>query len=257
MSESKKVKKVYFFIASFVFTIMICSRVSCEPPLGSECGEIGSGLFYREPEKMIALTFDDGPHYKYTPMILDALKKYNAKATFFVIGERIKYTPEIIKRIHDEGHSIGNHTYSHSELTKIHSDKAYNEINKTNEAIFELTNQKPILVRPPLGARNKRTDAIIRDEGMSVILWNVDSRDWSSQNTNKIYSHVKKNAREGDIVLMHDFYLQSAEAVEMILEAFITDGFRFVTVNELIEAKYELEPGRVYYSQRKVLKQKD
>lgn len=181
-------------------------------------------------KKRVALTFDDGPHPKYTPKLLDGLAERNVKVTFFVIGESAANYPEILKRMSDEGHIIGNHTYSHVQLSCISQEKAVTEITNTNNIIKEATGSLPKYIRPPYGSLPK---SLKSETGLTPVLWNVDPRDWSVLNTNSVVNHVVKNAKDGSIILLHDIFDTSVDAALLIIDKLTQEGFEFVTIDEL------------------------
>ena len=204
-----------------------------------------------DPEdKLVALTYDDGPHPKYTSEILDVLKKHNAQATFFMLGERAKELPDVVLRMYHEGHSIGNHTYDHTELTRLNDKGIILQINRTNDIIEGITGMRPILMRPPLGLRNKRIDDLINGQNMYNILWNVDPVDWDSKGAELIHNAVAKKVQNGDIVILHDFYPNTVTATDMILTTLGARGYRFVTVDDLLRFDEKAAREDVYYSGR-------
>lgn len=182
--------------------------------------------------KKIAITFDDGPHPEYTLKLLDGLKERNVKATFFVIGENVSNNPDVIKRMAEDGHLIGNHTYSHVQLTCISEEKAITEINKTSELITTYAGVSPKYIRPPYGMYS---DALKRETNLTPVLWTVDPRDWSVLNTDSVVKHVLKRAKSGDIILLHDIFDTSVEAAFQIIDALKAEGYEFVTVDEFIK----------------------
>lgn len=184
-------------------------------------------------KKKIAITFDDGPHPVYTLKLLDGLAQRNVKATFFIIGESAERYPEVIKRIYDEGHLIGNHTYSHVQLTCISSTRAIEEIRKTNDIVASITGETVRYVRPPFGLYNKTLAA---SSNLIPILWTVDPRDWSVLNTNSVVSHVVKKVKENDVILLHDIFDTSVDAALQIIDILLEQGYTFVTVDELKES---------------------
>jgi polysaccharide deacetylase family sporulation protein PdaB len=194
-------------------------------------------------EKLIAFTFDDGPDPKSTPQILDLLNKYQAKATFFVIGNRIDRFPEVVQREAAEGHEVANHTYNHIYFTrKINSSTISNEIVNTKKKITDVTGKTCRWFRPPGGFYDETIVNIARQNGYTVILWSwhQDTRDWSSPGVKKIVNKVLDNARNGDIVLLHDNVrgsTQTIQALEKILPELSKRGFRMVTLSELMEHK--------------------
>lgn len=188
-------------------------------------------------EKILALTFDDGPHPKYTDEILDILVKYNVKATFFVIGKNAERYPKIIKRISDGGHEIGNHTYSHVTAEKVSSEKFKEELYKTHSALRRITGKAPVLFRPPTGHCNAVTVKCATEMDYKLIVWTVDTRDWSHESTQSIVNTVKKRARSGSIVLFHDYISSPSptpEALRILIPYLLNEGYRFVTVSELL-----------------------
>lgn len=191
--------------------------------------------------KMVALTFDDGPDPKTTPQALDILKKYGAKATFFMVGQNIDGNEAIVKRVHNEGHQIGIHTWDHPVLTKLPLETAQKEILDTQTAINNVIGIKPTITRPPYGAINA---TIQNSVYQSFIMWNVDSLDWKTRNTKAIMQEIAKT-QPGSIILMHDIHQTSIDALPSVLEYLKSNGYTLVTVDELLEG--QLEPHRIYY----------
>ena len=189
-----------------------------------------SSSMVEEPPK-IAITFDDGPSSQCTGRLLDGLKERNVKATFFLIGENAKENPELVKRLDEEGHLIGNHTYSHVQLTGIPEEEACEELLKTSREVEIITGEHLEYVRPPFGSWNDRLDCDIL---MIPVLWSVDSRDWTTTNVSEIVQRVVTQARENDIILMHDYYASSVEAALQIVDQLKERGYEFVTADELI-----------------------
>lgn len=193
-------------------------------------------------DKFIALTFDDGPDAKLTPKILELLEKYDAKATFFVVGERVKRYPELVKKELAAGHEIGNHSFRHPAFETLSVNTIKNEMDQTQQVIYQTTGHKAVLFRPPGGVYNENIINLAKQNNMQLILWSwhQDTRDWSSPGVNKIVRKVLNNARNGDIVLMHDFVYRSSqtpEALKVILPELKKRGFSFVTVSELLTHK--------------------
>ncbi|WP_240941381.1 polysaccharide deacetylase family protein [Paenibacillus sp. HB172176] len=190
-------------------------------------------------EKLISLTFDDGPNSRMTPLILDILKQYDAKATFFVVGNRISKNMDIIKREVAEGHEVANHTYNHILFTQNHSIESINrEMIKTKELIEMVAGQDSPWFRPPGGNINDSVIKAAKDNGYTVVLWSwhQDTKDWRAPGVDAIVQKVLKNARNGDIVLMHDNVQgsdQTYKALKKILPELQRRGFRFVTISEL------------------------
>lgn len=181
--------------------------------------------------KKIALTFDDGPHPYYTQQLLKGLKERNVKVTFFITGQNVEAYPEIVKEIYEDGHLIGNHTYSHIQLTSQNEESFKQEIRKTNEVIREVTGQDTIYVRPPYGSWNKEFE---KELNMFPVLWTVDPLDWCSSDASRIVRSVCSKAKENDIILMHDQYKTTVTAALKIVDELTQKGYEFVTVDELL-----------------------
>lgn len=177
----------------------------------------------------IALTFDDGPSI-YTEELLDGLEERGVKATFFLIGKSAEIYPEIVKREAKEGHIVGNHTYNHVEISKLSVEDARNEIEKTNEILGNLTQKRIEYVRPPFGIWEEELD----DLDMLSVMWTIDTLDWTTENADEIVNKVVTQATENDIILMHDCYKSSVQAALRIIDLLHAEGFRFVTVDELL-----------------------
>lgn len=190
----------------------------------------GTDAQHQEKQK-IALTFDDGPHPSGTPILLDGLAERNVKVTFFVIGENAVKYPKLLTREAEEGHIIGNHTYSHVDLTKMSQEAAECELEKTNAAIEAVTGKKTEYMRPPYGAWKKEME---EKTGMMAVLWNVDPLDWKTENETEIVNKVVTETEENDIILLHDCYLSSAKAALRIIDIMQAKGYEFVTVDELL-----------------------
>lgn len=184
-----------------------------------------------EVAKKIALTFDDGPHPKYTEQLLDGLKERNVTVTFFVTGENAQNYPDIIRREQEEGHLIGNHTYSHIQLTSRNRETFREELVKTNEILEDITGEKVSFVRPPYGSWDKSFE---KELNMFPVLWNIDPLDWCSHNADCIAAKVVEKAGDGDIILMHDYYDTSVTAALEVVDVLQRKGFQFVTVEEIL-----------------------
>ncbi len=193
-------------------------------------------------KKVIALTFDDGPTPGYTDKILKILRKYNVKATFFVIGSKAQKYPSLVRREANYGHEIANHTYTHPKISKL-SFKAYKtEMKKTQNVVKKITGSTPVLMRPPYGDLNESATRYTQKLGFKMILWSwdQDTRDWSHPGVNTIVKKVLNNASSGDIVLFHDNNTtmgQTASALETIIPELKRRGYSFVTVSELLKLK--------------------
>lgn len=184
-----------------------------------------------EEIKKIALTFDDGPHPFYTEQLLDGLKERGVHATFFVTGEHAKLHPDVIRRMQEEGHLIGNHTYSHIQLKDSNREEFRQELIKTNEVIEGITGEEVMFVRPPYGTWDKSFE---KELNMFPVLWSVDPLDWCSSNADCIARKVEENAGENDIILLHDYYETSVTAALEIVDELMEEGYTFVTVDEIL-----------------------
>ena len=190
----------------------------------------------KRSRKAVALTFDDGPNPNTTPVALELLKKYNAKATFFMVGRAVAGNENIIKQVVAEGHQIGNHSWSHPLLTKISLEQAKSQINDTTEALKKASGQDVHIMRPPYGGINSAIQAAV---DQSFILWDIDTLDWKNRNTASIMKEVRKT-QPGSIILMHDIHQTSIDALPTVLQYLTEQGFELVTVEELMGDQLEL-----------------
>lgn len=241
MKNIKKREKMYFysFLLVFLSFFILILPLSVKGGVG-ERKDIANVYSHKENCDMkIALTFDDGPHGVKTAVILDILKKYSVPATFFVLGENAEKHPEIIKREIKEGHEIGNHTYSHLAISEKNISGMRDEIIKTENSVYEITEYRPKLFRPPEGRCNENIASIAASLDYSVILWNIDTRDWAHTSRDCIVDMVLNNIESGDIVLFHDAVSgksNTADALEIIIPKLKEKGYIFVTVSELLES---------------------
>lgn len=180
----------------------------------------------------VALTFDDGPNARYTPLLLEGLRKRNIHATFFLLGENILKNKELLLRMQKDGHLIGCHTWSHVQLDKISPSSANREILKTNSLIYHITGTYPTCLRPPYGAWKKDLELPVT---MLPVFWDVDTLDWQSQNPESILDIVRKNVKDGSIILMHDSYDSSVRAALAITDELTEKGYDFVTADQLLD----------------------
>lgn len=195
--------------------------------------------------KMIALTFDDGPNYN-TNKVLEVLEQYNVPATFFVLGSKVKGNEHIIKRIKESGSEIGNHTYNHKILTKLKDEEIKKEIDSTSNQIYSVTGEYPTLLRPSYGIVNKKVKSLA---DTPIIIWDIDTLDWKYHNSKKIAGRVLSKSKDGSVVLMHDVYSSTANALKIIIPELKERGYTFVTVSELFYYKgVELKKEKVYGS---------
>lgn len=195
-----------------------------------------------EDEKVIALTFDDGPDNDFTPQILDILKKHNVKATFFVVGEKVGWHPEILKREYEEGHEIGNHTFTHINVSKRGYSDIDKEISDTQDVIKKIIGEEPKIFRPPYRAISKEMCSIVKNKDMNIILWsNLDPRDWSNPGVYYIVNTITSKVENGNIILLHDYNnlrnskSQTIQALDVVIPKLKEMGYKFVTVSQLVQ----------------------
>lgn len=232
---------IIFFglIANFIFQGKITATFkNTTDDLAEAANIISNGP---RDKKLLALTFDDGPHPIYTEEILDILKEYDVKATFFILGKHGELYPEILQRQKEEGHEIGIHSYNHINLRKEKAEVIESEFNRTQEIIYRSTGEKARVFRPPYGTYNQAVYDIAMKNDCKIILWTYyqDSRDWSNPGVDKIVETVVSQATNGDIILFHDHNEasenQTIEALKIILPELISRGYSFATVSELLE----------------------
>ncbi|HZJ57711.1 MAG TPA: polysaccharide deacetylase family protein [Clostridia bacterium] len=189
--------------------------------------------------KQVAITFDDGPDDYFTPQVLDILKEYDIRSTFFILGSVAQNNRDILKRIDDEGHVVASHGWGHKNFTKLSKNKAIQELKRTNELIEEVTGKSNTLFRLPYGAFNKKVLKTVADEGFHNIYWSIDPRDWSGISPNRILNDVKKNLKPGAIILLHSSGSEksipnSIKALPKIIEYIQGQGYDIVTIPELL-----------------------
>lgn len=182
--------------------------------------------------KRVALTFDDGPNPKTTKYILDLLKKYDAKATFFMLGSRVQYYPDLVRETFNNGHEIGNHTWSHSVLTKMNSKQILKEFDQTEQAIVNVLGENSTVFRPPYGATNERVKGLIPRLSVN---WTIDTLDWKHRDANKLLPAIKSHMHNNAIILMHDIHQSTADGLEPVLAYLQKEGYEFVTVTEILD----------------------
>jgi peptidoglycan-N-acetylglucosamine deacetylase len=185
------------------------------------------------PTKYVVLTFDDGPDVAYTPKILDILAKYDAKATFFEIGKNVVKHPELTKRIHAAGHSVENHTWTHADLRKLSATAFRQEVSSTDQAIRAQLGSTPACLRPPYGGMNATVRQRARALGKDLVVWTIDSRDWTKPGTTAIVKRVLAGVHSGSVILMHDGggdRSQTIAALPTILKSLKAQGYGFRTL---------------------------
>ena len=198
------------------------------------------------PKPRIALTFDDGPS-DVTDRVLDALEKEGAKAAFFVLGERVAGCESKLRRMAAGGFQIGNHTWSHECIREIPEGEVRSTVARTSDAIQGACGVAPSAMRPPWGKWSDAALAVLGEMGLSAVFWNVDPRDWKAGDAQSTIEHVFDQADDGCIVIMHDYYETTADAVEVIVPELVSRGFELVTVDELAQKAGGLQPGERYY----------
>lgn len=181
--------------------------------------------------KRVALTFDDGPHKSVTEEILNILDEFDAKATFFMLGKNVKEYPEIAKEVHNRGHIIGNHTWTHPVLTKLSISEVQNEYNQTEEMIFNTIGEYTTIFRPPYGATNDKIKAVIPTLAVN---WSLDTLDWKHRNAQTLLNIVKKSIHNNAVILMHDIHQPTADGLRAVLQYLQSEGYEFTTVDEVL-----------------------
>ncbi|WP_066360620.1 polysaccharide deacetylase family protein [Herbidospora mongoliensis] len=199
---------------------------------------------YCERYKCIALTFDDGP-WPYTPALLDTLKKHKAKATFFVLGRKVESRADMMKRMVDEGHEIGNHTWDHPDLTKLSDEEIMAEIAGTQQIIQETAGITPTFMRPPNGATNSRVGSLMKSLGLPQILWTGSTLDWQARDTKVIKERTLKFAKRDAVILLHDIVPETVKAMETVVDTLTKKGYKLVTVSTILGDRV-LKPGEAW-----------
>ncbi len=203
----------------------------------------GSGVSFSRvlvSGKYVAITFDDGPQPQNTPRLLDMLRARNIKATFYVIGRSVKLYPQIVRRTVAEGHEIGNHSETHRLLTKLGDSELRQEMIRCRDAVQNAAGVQPRTMRPPYGGLLQRQRQLVYDEfGYPTILWSVDPLDWKKPGAGVITSRILAGASPGGIVLAHDLHAQTVDAMPATLDGLLRQGYKFVTVSQLIAMKIE------------------
>jgi peptidoglycan/xylan/chitin deacetylase (PgdA/CDA1 family) len=194
--------------------------------------------------RKLALTFDDGPNEPYTPQLLEVLDTHGAHATFFFIGRFVAERPNIARSVVAAGHSIGNHSYSHRDLTRLSEPELLSDIEATNRVIEDVTGVSPTLFRPPFGKRNRRMFSVVKKYGMTPVLWRAACYDWRTTSHEKIVNTLLSQIRGGEVILLHDGShrrigvdrAQCVRATEKILRHYRSAGYEFLTVPEMMRS---------------------
>lgn len=196
------------------------------------------------PGGYVALTFDDGPSARFTPKVLDILKKHRVKATFFVLGENVARNKDIVARAAAEGHEIASHSWNHPNLSKMSRAQVISQMDRTSAVIREATGHTPTLMRPPYGATNRALGNMLMTRyGMASVLWDVDTVDWKHPGVNVVINRAVRGARNGSIILLHDIHASTLQAVEGVVEGLLARGFKPVTVSELMRIGHGTKGG--------------
>lgn len=184
---------------------------------------------------LVAMTFDDGPHPVLTPRLLDILKTRHIRATFYVIGRNVARYPDIVKRMVDEGHEIGNHSWQHPVLSRLGTASVLRELDRTSEAVYQAVRRIPVTMRPPYGALTGTQRAmILKDRDMPTILWSVDPEDWRRPGAQIVANRILGGARPGAIILSHDIHSPTVKAMPAALDGLLDKGYRFATVSMIL-----------------------
>ncbi len=208
---------------SLVF-VSVLVVVSCQPS-------------FAEQEKLIALTFDDGPHRTMTDDILEVLARYDVKATFFVIGRNALEYPDVLRRVAAAGHEIGNHTHTHPKLREQNAESFAEELTEAEKAIGETIGISPTLFRPPEGFLEGVIETVAKEHGYRTVLWSVDTLDWTDAPATDIERRIMQGVKDGGIILCHDYIVgkgHTAEALNRVIPRLLEEGYRFVCVSELL-----------------------
>ncbi len=201
-----------------------------------------------DPNKpMLALTFDDGPS-AHTERLLDLFEKHGGKGTFFVLGNMIDGRETTLQRIFVEGHEIGNHSWSHRQLTTLSEEEITDQIMMTRAKIYDITGADCLIVRPPYGSYDETVQKVGADLDVYFINWSVDTLDWKHKDARAIYDEIINSAKDGSIILCHDLHKTTVDAMVTVIPKLIESGYQLVTVSELMEhSENRLEPGNIYY----------
>ena len=235
--------KRYWIIILALLLVSVCA--GARQPEGQITETAAKTATVPEDEiKYVALTFDDGPSPRCTPQLLDGLEARDVRATFFVVGCQVEKDPDIVVRMAAEGHQVGNHSYDHKELDKLSVREAAEDMEKNDALLRRLLGAGDYWVRPPYGLLSESERQAL---AVPVIGWSLDTEDWKSKNTEKILDILYRQVSDGDIILLHDRYLNSVSAALQAIDHLQQQGYRFVTVSELLAIRgIEAVPGMTY-----------
>lgn len=228
------------FLAGTLLAVFLSARLSCRADAAAAAAV--------ETEKLLALTFDDGPRRSTTSALLDGLVRRGVHATFFLVGSNLDGNEELILRMEAEGHQVGIHSYNHKMLTGLNAADLYTEVGALRDRLTDLLGHDGFLLRPPYG---KTDDALRRRAGAPIILWSIDPEDWSDDDSDRQTALILSQVQDGDIILLHDIYPSSVDTALRVVDALLDEGYYFVTVDELFAARgVTPENGKVYRSLR-------
>lgn len=217
--KSKVLK--WLWIVVLLFGAWICGQNTAKAVQSYSCID----------DKKVAITFDDGPNPQYTELLLDGLRERNVRATFFLIGKQAEEYPDLVKKMDEDGHLIGNHTYSHVDLCKQSEEGVVEQVDRTNDIIEEITGKRPVYIRPPFGSWNRSLE---EQTGMLEIFWTVDPRDWECTDCSRVIERTLEDVKDGSILLFHDASPSSVRAALAVVDILKERGYEFVTADELI-----------------------
>jgi peptidoglycan-N-acetylglucosamine deacetylase len=190
-------------------------------------------------QKIVALTFDDGPDNEITPGIINILTKYQVRGSFFFIGEKVQKNQDVVKKAYHAGNLVLSHSFYHNDLSKEGKTKIAEDLRMSDEAIKDVIGKSPAIFRPPYGATNEHVISTAKDQNLKIVLWSIDTLDWSQKETNNISQNVLRNVRNGDIILFHsnEDKIETLKALPSIIMGLQKKGFRIVTLDKLLEVK--------------------
>jgi peptidoglycan/xylan/chitin deacetylase (PgdA/CDA1 family) len=224
-------RKKYIILSLMVAGFIITGLYSLLAGVETASYSVADDETEQAEKKQIAITFDDGPNPYYTMELLDGLKARGVQATFFVLGEEAQNYPEILEAIYEDGHQIGIHSWQHVNFTEIGYAAVAEQIERTQEIIYEITGEYADFIRPPYGIWEDELDKKIP---LIEVLWDVDPMDWATNDADAVVKRVEKNAKEGSIILLHDASQSTVSAAFTIIDILKDEGYEFVTVETLI-----------------------
>ncbi len=229
--KRRSLKKDFLAAAGIFLLAVCCQYVKDTLADRADASAVTDAPGEGDLKKQVALTFDDGPNADYTEELLTGLKERGVKATFFLLGKEVEKYPAIVTAIKEDGHLIGTHSYEHVNLCNLSDKAAIEQVNKTNNAIYEVTGEYPEYIRPPYGCWKSNLDY---ETTMIEVLWDVDPLDWKTGNSDVIAKRVTSKVQENDIILLHDASESSVKAALKIIDKLQADGYVFVTVDEIL-----------------------